>query len=316
MKQGNAKAILWLGILWILQAGFVNVPTLDLSSSKVTFEIKFKEEKTSYRQMSLFVFPGEKFPLEVMEKGDYDLKTSLSYTLLTPRKWEIQAPLQKGIYSIQIFGPKEESMTLHLLVMIPFARLKEGYLNGYRIGSYPSTPLHNLPIYDLPKGFVEVTPENENLFLTPHFQLKQFVAKQESAYPKYVVLRERLLLNLELVLEEVNRSGYRADTLYVMSGYRTPYYNKAIGNSTTYSRHTWGDAADIFIDANNDGIMDDLNRDGKVDSSDAAALFQLIDHLYKEPWYAPFVGGLAQYNSSEHHGPFVHVDVRGIPARW
>lgn len=54
---------------------------------------------------------------------------------------------------------------------------------------------------------------------------------------------------LEFILEKVNAQGYRWETFCVMSGYRTPYYNKAIGN-VRYSRHLWGDAADIFIDEN------------------------------------------------------------------
>lgn len=315
MKRRGIKAVALLVVLLVSQAGFVNMPT-GLSSDKAGFTLKFKEETSSYRVMSLFTLPGEKFPLEVLEKGKYDLQTSLTYSKFGRNRWEIQAPSQKGIYPLEILGPENDSMTLQIFVMIPFARLKQGYLNGYRIGSYPSTPLNNLPIYNLPKGFVEVTPDNEDLFLTPHFQLKQFVAKQESAYPKYIVLRERLLLNLELVLEEVNKTGFPAESLFVMSGYRTPYYNQAIGNETTYSRHTWGDAADIFVDANKDSIMDDLNRDGKIDPADAAVLFNLIDRLYEEPWYSPFVGGLARYNSTEHHGPFVHLDVRGTPARW
>lgn len=315
MRQNGIKAAALLVVLLVSQAGFVNVP-VEISTDKVGFTVKLKEETSSYRVMSLFVLPGEKFPVEILHKGAYDLQTSLTYSKSGRNRWEVQAPSKKGVYALEILGPENGSMTLQVFVMIPFARLKQGYLNGYRIGSYPSTPLNNLPIYNLPKGFVEVTPENEDLFLTPHFRLRQFVAKQESAYPKYIVLRERLLLNLELVLEEVNKAGFPAESLFVMSGYRTPYYNQAIGNETTYSRHTWGDAADIFVDANNDNIMDDLDRDGKSDPADAAVLFDLIDRLYEEPWYSPFVGGLAQYNSTEHHGPFVHVDVRGVPARW
>ena len=60
-------------------------------------------------------------------------------------------------------------------------------------------------------------------------------------------LRPRLLLKLEMMLEKVNAAGYRCDTFQVMSGYRTPHYNMAIGN-VKYSRHVWGGAADIFVD--------------------------------------------------------------------
>ena len=49
-----------------------------------------------------------------------------------------------------------------------------------------------------------------------------------------------------MILQKVNERGYRCDTFHIMSGYRTPYYNGAIGN-VRYSRHVWGGAADIFF---------------------------------------------------------------------
>lgn len=209
-----------------------------------------------------------------------------------------------------------DSIILNVFVMLPFKELKGEYLNGYRIGRYPSTPLKGLSIYKVPKGFIEVTKENEEIFMTPHFQLKQFVCKQESNYPKYIVLRERLLLKLELILERVNEKGYPCKTFNIMSGYRTPYYNQVIGN-VKYSRHLWGGAADIFIDENPcDQVMDDLNRDGRIDYHDAKVLYDIIDSMYGKPWYSKFLGGLAWYKKTSSHGPFVHVDVRGYKARW
>jgi uncharacterized protein YcbK (DUF882 family) len=101
-----------------------------------------------------------------------------------------------------------------------------------------------------------------------------------------------------------------------MSGYRTPYYNKLIGN-VKYSRHLWGGAADIFIDEHpEDGMMDDLNGDGRIDCHDAAVLYDIIDQMYGKPWYERFLGGLGRYEKTNSHGPFVHVDVRGFRARW
>jgi len=200
--------------------------------------------------------------------------------------------------------------------MIPFSKVKGEYLTGYRIGKYPVIPLKNLSIYKHPSGFVEVTTENEDTLVSPHFRLKQFLCKQTGEYPKYIVLRERLLLKLELILEEVNDKGHTSQTFNVMSGYRTPYYNKAIGN-VKYSRHVYGGAADIFVDEEpKDGMMDDLNKDGKTDYKDVAVLYDIIDGLYGRPWYEIFTGGLGRYKRTTHHDPFVHVDVRGFRARW
>jgi hypothetical protein len=38
--------------------------------------------------------------------------------------------------------------------------------------------------------------------------------------------------------------------------------------------------------------------------------------LSEKSWYQPFEGGLGLYQANRAHGPFVHVDVRGYPARW
>jgi hypothetical protein len=50
------------------------------------------------------------------------------------------------------------------------------------------------------------------------------------------------------------------------------YYNARIGNETGFSRHLYGDAMDIYVDQNGDGHMDDINRDGRVDTNDARFL--------------------------------------------
>ena len=101
-----------------------------------------------------------------------------------------------------------------------------------------------------------------------------------------------------------------------MSGYRTPYYNGLIGNAA-YSRHLYGEAADIFVDHQpKDGMMDDLNRDGKLDWKDAKVLCRIIEGLCDTKSYEPFIGGLGAYEKTPYHGPFIHVDVRGCKARW
>jgi uncharacterized protein YcbK (DUF882 family) len=130
-----------------------------------------------------------------------------------------------------------------------------------------------------------------------------------------VVLRERLLFKLEYVLEQVNAEGIPAKSFSVMSGYRTPYYNAAIQN-VRYSRHVWGDAADIFIDDDGDAYMDDLNADRRHDSRDAEVLFNLVNQLDQRPGFSNFIGGLGRYKPTDSHGPFVHVDARGVKAKW
>jgi hypothetical protein len=291
---------------------------LAFSSERASFSIKFMDHTLPYRIMAIYVLPDENVKLEVEKhkgiKGNFDLKYTVgNVTQSDEHNWSWKAPTKPGLYHLTIIHPeKTDSIKLNIFVMIPFNSLKGEYLNGYRIGNYPSFPLKNLPIYKPPKGFIEITPENEETYISPHFQIRQFLSKQEGDYPKYLVLRARLILKLELILEKINESGISCNTLYIMSGYRTPSYNRAIGN-VKYSRHVWGGAADVFIDENpKDGNMDDLNKDGKIDYRDAAVLYKIIDDMYGNHWYEIFLGGLARYKRTKSHGPFVHVDVRGF----
>jgi len=290
-------------------------------TQKARFSVKFKNEISPYSIIGVFVTPGEILPIEATEKkswNSYVLQASEGKVITTGfNKWEWQAPRKPGLYPVTLTRqPSMDSIILNIFVMIPKGQVNGQCLNGYRIGDYPACPSERSVIYGQPEGFVEVTSENEDALLSPHFKLKQFVCKQGGGYPKYVVLDERLLLKLEFLLERVNQEGYRCETFSIMSGYRTPYYNKCIGN-VKYSCHLWGKAADIFIDENpKDGIMDDLNRDFRVDYRDATRLSNLIEKLHTETSYRPFLGGLASYKSTPAHGPFVHVDVRGFLARW
>jgi uncharacterized protein YcbK (DUF882 family) len=131
-----------------------------------------------------------------------------------------------------------------------------------------------------------------------------------------LLLREELLLKLEALLQAVNKRGVAVNTLHVMSGFRTPHYNRAIGNQTDYSRHLYGGAADVFVDADGDGTMDDVTGDGTTTRADARWLANLVESLQDGADMPPVIGGLGVYGPAPHRGPFVHVDARGYRARW
>lgn len=238
-------------------------------------------------------------------------------------------PLAKGRGAVRWNAPKKPSymplrivrerdkktIVLQLFVMQPTGDVVNGHLNGYRIGSYPP-PLRDLKAYTAPRGFIEVPEALESLKISPHFTLGQFLCKQKSGYPKYLVLRPALVTKLEFLLGEVNHRGIPAESFVVMSGYRTPYYNKAIGNVAN-SRHIYGGAADFYIDVSpQDGVMDDLNRDGRIDIKDALVLYDIADHYVDKTGKMELLGGVGLYKATAAHGPFVHVDVRGTRARW
>jgi len=280
---------------------------------RLSFEVSINGEEVPYQLFSFFVMPGEQVNLSA--NAAFELATNgMVVTKRSENKYAVKAPQKPGAYKVTILKDAER-MVLNILVLTPMTAKKGEYLNGYRIGNYPAKPLNDDPIYARPTGLFEVTAETENLQLTPNFNMRQFICKQEGGFPKYLIIRERLLLKLEYLLAITRSKGIDIDTFGFISGYRTPYYNKSIGN-VPYSRHVWGGAADIFIDQDNDGQMDDLNHDGVIDEKDVRFFYNLVEDEYNKQEYKKFVGGLGFYKRNERHSGFIHVDVRGKRARW
>ena len=207
-----------------------------------------------------------------------------------------------------------------LITMRSFRDKVSGSVGGYRVGFWPEEKgrLIKSDAYENPEGFIEVTPENQDTRVSEHFRLRDFLTHdQHDVWPKYIVLREPLLDKLELVISDLEDHGVPARNVEVLSGFRNPDYNLALGDESGRardSRHQFGDAADIIIDSNHDGRMDDLNHDGRVDFRDARVILAAVERV--EARYPDLVGGVGLYHSNGEHGPFAHIDVRGIRARW
>jgi peptidase M15-like protein len=282
------------------------------------FAVRYRDVISPDRVRAVTVLPGETVTLEVVARAPGYIARPAAGRLapLGAARWAWTAPPTPGLYPIQLVAPDgRDSVTLQAFVVVPYAQLQGEFLNGYRIGRYPEKPLRGLAAYRPPAGFVEVTPANEAVLVSPHFRLKQLVCKQPAGSRKYVVLNERLLVALEYVLAQVREAGYPATTFHIMSGYRTPAYNRSLGN-VRYSQHQWGAAADIFIDEDGNGVMDDLNGDGRSDIRDAEVLYRVIDRAAARPEGRGLIGGIGKYRATGAHGPFVHVDVRPGHARW
>lgn len=283
-------------------------------SEKVRFTISLLGEVNSYRIYSVFVLPGTDF--KISSESDISLKSEDIQTIrIDEKNWTVQAPQKTGCHILRISDSYQEEIRLNVLVLTPISEKRGEYLTGYRIGYYPMVTTQTNPIYYRPGGFFEVTKDNQDMLLTPHFKLSQFLCKQNSGYPKYLIVRERLLLKLEYLLELVNDNGYHINTFGFISGFRTPYYNKSI-NNVSKSRHIYGGAADIFIDQNEDGFMDDLNLDGNIDQQDIRIFYDIVEKASGKPEYDHFKGGLGFYRKNSVHHGFIHVDVRGWKARW
>jgi hypothetical protein len=76
----------------------------------------------------------------------------------------------------------------------------------------------------------------------------------------------------------------------------------------------YGDAADIYIDNDGNGTMDDLNGDGRINMADARVIQSAVDRV--ERAHPSLIGGCGVYPAGSGHGPFTHIDTRGYRARW
>lgn len=230
----------------------------------------------------------------------------------------LYAPSQPGLWRLSLRGSgwTQDVTDLVVITRTPFEKKQGGYLNGYHIGRYPTEGSGRTDEYAPPAGFIEVTPANQDLQISEHFRISQFITKDQfDVWPKYVALDLRLIDKLEMVLQELNAMGIRAERMHVMSGYRTPQYNGPGGDGRArLSRHTYGDAADVWVDNDGDRWIDDLNGDGRRDIEDVKVMARAVDRV--EQQYPELLGGAGLYLDNSAHGPFIHIDVRGERTRW
>jgi uncharacterized protein YcbK (DUF882 family) len=232
------------------------------------------------------------------------------------------APSNPGIYNLAV---KVDQATraisdFNVITVVPFSQKRSGRIGLYYLGSWPfergGPP--KTPAYANPSGFIEVTRENADTHVSEHFKLRDFVTKdQPNVWPKYLLLNPKLLDKLELTIQELEATGYPVKRMTIMSGFRTPNYNITGGNTqgrANLSRHMYGDASDVFVDNNGNGIEDDLNHDGRIDVRDAQIVADAAERVERK--YPSLVGGIGVYSACCGHGPFTHIDVRGYRARW
>jgi peptidase M15-like protein len=294
----------------------------DASPTRARFVLQHGDVSSRLRVGLASVLPGETLEISARDRDGAPLAVDVSgapgLRPTRPGVWTFAAPARPGQQLLHVTsGEAHDEIALNVFVLVPRARLTHGQINGYPIGHYPPPSVVQGTLVEPPPGFIEVTRGNEDMLVSPHFRLGQFLCKEHGAYPKYLLLDARLLAKLESLLDALHQHGIAAQSLEIMSGYRTPAYNREIGNATTFSRHLWGDAADVFVDqAPRDGRMDDLDGNGVVDARDAELLYALADALDRDPPEDWSIGGAGFYDRTQAHGPFLHVDVRGHAARW
>ncbi len=121
--------------------------------------------------------------------------------------------------------------------------------------------------------------------LTENFSLREFRCKDGTDVPSELVENVKLLAkNLQVIRQKIGKP------LRIVSGYRSPAYNKKCGG-TKKSQHMQAKAADLRVSGMS---SDELH----------AIIIELIDDE------KIMQGGVGKYPL------FVHYDVRGRKARW
>ena len=225
----------------------------------------------------------------------------------------VVAPEAPGVYRLALSQKGVEQIISEpaVAVLVPFAQKVGGVLNGYRIGTYIAERLGRRAAKERPDGFIQVTEDMLDLQVSRHFRIRDFIThdQQDEVWPKYVALDPRLLDKLELVM--VKLAHFRGEdslpttALDVHSGFRTPAYNRSVDRSAKDSRHQYGDAADVVIDA---------DRDGRITMKDIKLIVKAVEQVERE--HPALVGGVGQYISRRYRTPYVHIDARGTRSRW
>jgi uncharacterized protein YcbK (DUF882 family) len=262
-----------------------------------------------------FALPGEtvEYPLDV--EGD---PTDLTYSWVRvgeldlvsePRPVagaEFEAPAAAGFYHLALVNGLSHQVLdqLSVAVLVPFREKVGATLNGYRIGTYVA---ERVGTRTAPEGFLEITASDLNLHVTKHLKVSDFVTHDgQRTWPKYAAVSPRLLDKIELVIAEIARWHGR-DSMTVMldvkSGFRSPDHNRRVARAASDSRHQYGDAADIAIDA--DG-------DGRITAADARMVGLAVEIVERR--HPELAGGLGLYTSTRT--PYVHIDARGRAVRW
>ncbi|MEW6686829.1 MAG: D-Ala-D-Ala carboxypeptidase family metallohydrolase [Candidatus Edwardsbacteria bacterium] len=316
------KSVKICGNLWL------NILVLSFFSgvfAKNEYFYRINQEWHSSEVFTYCVLPGQKVEIEIINlPSDKEMLKQMKDRRVAyhkenrateeisflPIEWT--APQEPGLYPLGAldFLPQNTNLTsrrlLNIIVMIPPEKVKNGRLNGFLIGHYPKNKM--------PLGFIEVTEENKDTYISEHFQLKDFLCPQNSGFPQYLVLDMKLVEKLEILIKKLNSEGYPCSKFAILSGYRTPYYNRSRPGRARESRHMYGEAADIFVDdLPKDGMMDDLNGDGQVNMKDAEIIAKATKEL-NDLGILP--GGYAAYPATKQHGPFVQVDTRGYSVTW
>jgi uncharacterized protein YcbK (DUF882 family) len=221
------------------------------------------------------------------------------------------APPEPGFYQLALVRGTVRRIVrgLTISVLVPFEAKQGATIDGYRIGTFLAERRGGEG-KDLPAGFVKVTAELRDVPLTKHLRVGDFLVRDgQPQWPRYTAISPRVLDKVELVVAAVARMRGDSEEVKVLldvhSGFRSPSYNRTVPRAARDSRHQYGDAIDVAIDA---------NGDGRLTASDTKLVARAVEAVERE--HPDLVGGMGLYTSRRYNQPYVHIDVRGTRARW
>ena len=266
-----------------------------------------------------FALPGESvhYPLQVRDNPS---ELSYSWVRLTDGALadsvraltgaSIRAPQEPGMYQLALEngGLRRVLQGVTVAVLVPFEEKRGSDIEGYRIGTFLAERLGSSE-KERPAGFVKISESDAQLPITKHLRLGDFLTRDgQTQWPRYAAISPLVLDKLELVVASIAelRGGdarVRVE-LNVHSAFRTPAYN-GYNRFSRDSRHQYGDAIDVAIDA---------NGDGRLSASDTWLVARAVDRVEEEN--PELMGGMGVYTSEKYNQPYVHIDARGKKARW
>lgn len=263
-----------------------------------------------------FALPGERvqFPIELRDRPNAVSFEWIPLGELAPLDsarvvaGTINAPTHPGFYRLAVVNHGGRTIVdgMTLAVMVPFSDKQGSSLNGYKIGFYRGEKwgLDS----ERPRGFLQIAEPHAELPLSEHMTVADFLTHDaQTAWPRYAAVDGRLLDKLELVFSEIaswhGGEGRAPVDVDVHSGFRTPLHNRRVRRAAGDSRHQFGDAADIAVDA---------NRDSRIDAKDIRLIELAVEIVERR--FPDLRGGLGAY--TQNGSPYAHIDARGTRARW
>jgi hypothetical protein len=299
--------LVWL-MLWFCAFTTSDDPVATAPSLRLIVDGNLLQED----RYSIVAMPGETLTLRLADGGE---DASWVFEGGSPARasgssvvWT--APRSHGVLSMDV-ETADASCAFSVILPVDSRRWRTESLNSFPIGSYGDGNDRSA----LPSHFVELTAGNSGTRLSTHMSLGEFLGHIEGAYPQYMALDMRLIDKIETGLRMMSEEHLCPLDVAIISGFRTPVYNRRIGNETDRSLHLYGGAADIWVESfPPNGLMDDVDRNKRVDVFDGE--FVVETFRTAEALGLCSVGGISAYRWTSTHGPFVHVDVRGSQASW